>query len=93
MTGPSHEDRDLTPGLATERTELAWRRTDIAFTALGVALVKINPAIGLPTLAISALTWVVNHHSQLDSRRPLLTTMGIITISVVALTAVLLGDR
>lgn len=95
MTGPSHDDQHLDPGLAKERTELAWRRTDIAFTALGGALVKMNPAIGLPTLAISTLIWAVNHHAtpQLNPRRPLLTTVGILTVSLVALTTVLLGDR
>lgn len=95
MTGPSHDDQYLDPGLAKERTDLAWRRTDIAFTTLGGALVKMNPAIGLPTLAISALIWAVNHHAtpQLNPRRPLLTTLGILTVSLVALTTVLLGDR
>jgi uncharacterized membrane protein YidH (DUF202 family) len=95
MTGPSHDDQYPDPGLAKERTELAWRRTDIAFIALGGALVKMNPAIGLPTLAISALIWAINHHGtpQLNPRRPMLTTLGILTFSLVTLTAVLLSDR
>jgi uncharacterized membrane protein YidH (DUF202 family) len=56
MTAPAH-DQHPDVGLARERTELAWRRTDIAFTALGCALV--NPVLGLPTLAISALIWAL----------------------------------
>jgi uncharacterized membrane protein YidH (DUF202 family) len=31
------------PGLARERTELAWTRTAIAFAALGAAILRYRP--------------------------------------------------
>jgi uncharacterized membrane protein YidH (DUF202 family) len=97
MTPPTHGGQPSDPGLARERTELAWRRTAIAFIALDGALVKMNPALGLPTLAISALIWALSlhsgHHATVHhgSRRPLLTTVGIVAVSLVALAAALLG--
>jgi uncharacterized membrane protein YidH (DUF202 family) len=81
------------PGLAEERTELAWRRTAIAFTALSGALVKMNPAIGIPTLALSTLTWHLGHRTAepAGTRRPFLTTVAVITVSLMTLTAVLVS--
>lgn len=73
-------------GLAEERTELAWRRTSIAFASLSGALVKVNPAIGIPALALSALIWRLSRRTP---RRPLLTTVAVVTISLMTLTAVL----
>ena len=45
------------PGLARERTELAWTRTAIAFAALGAAILKYRPVAGLPVLVLSAVVW------------------------------------
>ena len=45
------------PGLARERTELAWTRTAIAFAALGAALLKYRPVAGLLVLVLSAVVW------------------------------------
>jgi uncharacterized membrane protein YidH (DUF202 family) len=81
------------PGLAEERTELSWRRTAIAFTALGGALVKMNPAIGIPTLALSTMTWYLGHRTAVrtGTRPPALTTMAVVAVSLMTLTAVLLS--
>ena len=48
-------DRD--PGLARERTELAWTRTAISYAALGAAVLKVAPAGGVLVLAIGATAW------------------------------------
>jgi uncharacterized membrane protein YidH (DUF202 family) len=55
MPGPDMEERD--PGLAWERTALAWTRTSISVAALGGAILKTNPPAGVPVLAMSALVW------------------------------------
>ena len=45
------------PGLARERTELAWTRTAISFAAVGGAALRSHPAVGVPLLALSPLIW------------------------------------
>ncbi len=49
------EERD--PGLARERTSLAWARTAISFGALGGAVLKVNVVSGLIILAIAPVIW------------------------------------
>lgn len=92
MNAASDDVREPEPGLAGERTDLAWRRTGVACTALGGALVKLNPALGLLALAISALISVVAHRAE-SRRSPLLTTLGIVTVAAVTLAATLLDGR
>jgi uncharacterized membrane protein YidH (DUF202 family) len=48
---------DDDPGLARERTQLAWTRTAIAFAGLGGALAKFSPVEGIPLLAMAPLVW------------------------------------
>ncbi len=71
----------MTPesGLATERTELAWRRTAVAFAALGGALVKADPAVGLPALAFGTWIW------DAGRCRPLVITAGVVVLAAAAL--------
>ncbi|HEX9042271.1 MAG TPA: DUF202 domain-containing protein, partial [Trebonia sp.] len=49
------EERD--PGLARERTSLAWTRTALSFAALGGAALKVNVVTGLLILAIAPVIW------------------------------------
>ena len=44
---PDHDVEDIDPGLARERTELAWHRTAISVAALGAAILRIGLAAGL----------------------------------------------
>jgi uncharacterized membrane protein YidH (DUF202 family) len=84
-------------GLARERTELAWTRTAIAFAALGAALLKYRPVVGLPTLALSAVVWRLGRppgparagHAR--DRRPLLITVTTVGVSLAALALSFLG--
>ena len=55
-SGPEHiEDADT--GLAAGRTELAWTRTAISFAAVGAALLRNHPVVGIPVLALSLVVW------------------------------------
>ena len=80
---------DLDPGLARERTELAWRRTAISYAALGAALLKASPAAGVLVLAASALIWGAGR--QAGRGRLLLVTVAVTAVSVGALILALLA--
>ncbi|HCU95127.1 MAG TPA: hypothetical protein DHU96_21435 [Actinobacteria bacterium] len=82
---------DADPGLARERTELAWTRTAISFAAVGGAILKFRPLVGLPILVLSAVAWwlgrlpITPGSGPRHDRRLLLITLTITGISVVAL--------
>ncbi|MFI0422816.1 DUF202 domain-containing protein [Spongiactinospora sp. 9N601] len=64
FTGPGTEEDDATaqirdPGLATERTDLAWMRTTVSLIALSAAIAKTAPAAGLVALSVGAGTCIV----------------------------------
>ena len=94
---PADDIEDIDPGLARERTELAWTRTAISFAALGGALVRYRPAIGLPVLITGALIWKLGRlpskpgTSHARHQRLLLITVTITALSVAALIVSFLG--
>jgi len=68
MSGPASpapaddiEDRD--PGLARERTDLAWTRTAVSFVALGTAMLRTNAIAGALVVAAGAAVWLMGHLS------------------------------
>ena len=61
---------DMDPGLARERTELAWRRTAISFGAVGAAALKLKPIAGIPIIAAAAAVWILGSHSAHPARIP-----------------------
>lgn len=91
------DPEDLDPGLARERTNLAWVRTAIAFAALGVAALRAEPVIGLIVLALAPVIWALGHFASQAvaparlSRRLLLVTATITVVSLLALAIALLG--
>jgi uncharacterized membrane protein YidH (DUF202 family) len=84
-------------GLARERTELAWTRTAIGFAALGAALLKYRPVVGLPVLVLSAVVWRLGRlpgtagAGDVRDRRLLLITVTTVGVSLVALVLSFLG--
>jgi uncharacterized membrane protein YidH (DUF202 family) len=94
---PADDIEDVDPGLARERTELAWTRTAISFAALGGALLKYRPAIGLPVLIAGAVIWKLGRlpskpdASHTRHRRLLLITVTITALSGAALIVSFLG--
>jgi uncharacterized membrane protein YidH (DUF202 family) len=103
-SGPAEDIEDLDPGLARERTELAWRRTAISYAALGAALLKASPPMGLLVLAASAAIWGAGRLArpprpvaggrvppEAGQRRLLLITIAVTAVSLGALVLALLA--
>ncbi|MFF4829552.1 DUF202 domain-containing protein [Streptomyces sp. NPDC001312] len=60
---------DLDPGLARERTWLAWRRTAISLTAVSAAVLKISPIDGALLLVMALAVWATGRgHVATGSR-------------------------
>jgi uncharacterized membrane protein YidH (DUF202 family) len=87
---PDPEEAD--PGLARERTSMAWTRTAISFAAAGAAILKDRPVPGIIVLALGLVTWALprafpwlgtGHVAR--QRRLLLITITVTAVAVVAL--------
>ena len=90
---PADDIEYADPGLARERTELAWARTAIAFAALGAAILRYRPVIGLLILVLSAVVWRLGRlPGPARDRRPLLITVTTVGVSLVALVLSFLGQ-
>jgi uncharacterized membrane protein YidH (DUF202 family) len=96
MTSPPPPDRrddieDLDPGLARERTVLAWTRTAISFAAVGGVVLKTDIVPGLVILAVTPVVWrlgLLAHHRPGRFR---LVTVTIVAVALVALVVALAG--
>jgi uncharacterized membrane protein YidH (DUF202 family) len=92
---PPDDPEEIHPGLARERTELAWTRTAIAFAAVGGAILKSNLAAGLIVVAISPLIWWLSRllrDAETEATRPrrlLLITVGVTAVALVTLAVAL----
>ena len=60
------EDRD--PGLARERTELAWTRTAISFAALGAAMLRTSATAGAVVIASGVAVWGLGQLSARETQ-------------------------
>lgn len=92
-------DDNADPALATERTELAWTRSSIAFLGLGGAILKLRPAIAIPILAIGVAVWLLGLMPRrsgpaglLRSRRVLLVTSAVTGVALIALVLTFAGS-
>ncbi len=76
---------DLDPGLAQQRTSLAWTRTALAFAALGGVVLKKDIVPGLVILCIVPAVWQLGRLPHHLPGRLKLVTATIVTVSLVAL--------
>ena len=96
-TGHADDPEDADPGLARQRTRLAWVRTTIAFVALGGAVLKTNIPAGIAVLSMTPLVILTGHLSKRSApvrARPghlLVTAVAITAVAVAVLILVLLG--
>jgi uncharacterized membrane protein YidH (DUF202 family) len=77
------EDRD--PGLAQERTSLAWTRTAISFAVVGGVVLKNHLLPGLLILCASPAVWHIGHLAHHLQGRLRLVTATVVAVSLVAL--------
>lgn len=83
--------------LARERTDLAWTRSSIAFFALGIAVLKFRPLIGIPLVLFSAVGWLINRRPPrrdwdgAHSRRLLAVSLSVTALAVIVLILILAG--
>ena len=92
--GDDPEERD--PGVARERTSLAWTRTALSFAALGGVMLKVNVITGLVILAVAPVVWQAGRVTRGRSRVAGLPVVGaarlfLIAISVVAVSLLCLA--
>jgi uncharacterized membrane protein YidH (DUF202 family) len=94
---PPDDPEDTDPGLAAERTRLAWARTAIAFAALGSAALKNDLIVGLVILSATPLIWALGALVSRDAqpgqraRRLLMTTIAVTAVALLAMIGAFLG--
>ena len=79
------ENYDIDPGLARERTSLAWTRTAISFAAVAGVVLKRELIPGLILMCLAPGIWELG---RLAYRRPVkfrVVTVTIVGVAVVAL--------
>ena len=81
---PADDPEESDPGLARERTSLA-------FAALGGAVLKVNVAFGLIILAMATIVWRLGWMQRPGAQRLWLITVSVIVVAVLSLVIALAG--
>jgi uncharacterized membrane protein YidH (DUF202 family) len=92
--GERHDVDDLEqrdPGLARERTSLAWGRTAISFAALGGTVLKASVVPGLIILLVAPAIWWIAHFRKAGAERLWLITVSIVAVAALALVVAFTG--
>ena len=88
---------DFDPGLARERTRLAWTRTAIAFATVGAAVLKTHLVAGLTVLGLAGVVWALRQLfrdtavTRSQSARLLGVTLTVVAVALVALVLSFVG--
>jgi uncharacterized membrane protein YidH (DUF202 family) len=77
------------PGLARERTTLAWTRTAISFAAVGGVVLKKDVVPGLILLAVSVVVWQIGRMAYRSPGKLKLVTATIVAVAVISLAVAL----
>jgi uncharacterized membrane protein YidH (DUF202 family) len=91
LTGEPPDSQPSDPGLARERTSLAWTRSAIAFAAIGAAITRTRPIVGTPLLGFSAVIWLIGRARRtpglagLAPRRVLTVAISVTVVAIAAL--------
>jgi uncharacterized membrane protein YidH (DUF202 family) len=73
------------PGLARERTSLAWTRTAISFAAVGGVVLKREVVAGLILLVVVPVIYTLGRLAYSTPRKFKLVTGTIVAVALVAL--------
>jgi uncharacterized membrane protein YidH (DUF202 family) len=90
MTAGQHDYEDADPGLARERTSLAWTRTALSFGAVAGVVLRKDVIIGLIILAVVPVIWQVGRLAYHHPGRLKLVTATILAVSLVSLVIALI---
>ena len=77
------------PGLARERTTLAWTRTAISFAAVGGVVLKKDVVPGLILLTVSVVIWQIGRLAYRSPGKLKLVTATIVAVALIALVVAL----
>jgi uncharacterized membrane protein YidH (DUF202 family) len=89
MTDDQNDHEDADPGLARERTSLAWTRTALSFAAVGGVLLKKDVAAGLTVMATVPVIWELGRLAHHHPGHLRLVTATIVAVALVALAVAL----
>jgi uncharacterized membrane protein YidH (DUF202 family) len=87
--GPGRRDPGPDPGLARERTTLAWTRTAISFAAVGGVVLKKDVIPGLILLALAPVIWQLGRLAYQNPAKLKLVTAAIVAVALIALVVAL----
>lgn len=89
-----YEPEEGDPGLARERTVLAWTRTALSFGAVGGVMVKSQVLPGLVIMGLAPVIWHLGRLTRNDPRpvRIRLIAVIVVAVSLAALAVALAGN-
>jgi uncharacterized membrane protein YidH (DUF202 family) len=94
---PPDDPEDVDPGLARERTHMAWTRTAISFAAVGAVVLKNHLVDGVVLLALALAVWFLRRlfptsaSGETKRSRNLLLTAAVVAVALVAIAVAMLG--